>query len=509
MKGKNSGITRSMHLIERSVNRLPDPFFLFLGLAAIVVISSYLAAVFNISVINPANGQRISAVNLLSKSGLLRMLSDMVKNFVEFPPFGLVLATVIGIGVAERTGFFEAILKHTLAKAPRGTITFLLICAGVNANIMGDAGLVIMPSLGALLFASIGRHPLAGLCAGFAGVCGGFSANFFLSTLDPLLSGFTDSAAKLIDKNYTVFPTANYYFMFVSTILISIAGTLTNYYIIEPRLGEWKPDKNNKELPCGFGSSSERERRALILGFVSFFMIIGLILIAAVPTGGFLRGSDGSLLPFFKSLIPLILLIFLISGAVYGIAAGNIRNSKDLSKILIETMSSMGPYILLAFAAGQFVAYFNWSNLGIIIAVQGSEFLKAIGLKGIPLIIAFYIFSSVMNIFIYSASAKWAVFSVVFVPMFMLMGFSPETTQMAYRAGDSVTNMITPLLPYFPIVIVFAKKYLPDITLGRLISILIPYSIVFFVVWGIFLTIWIILGISPGPDAPIYYLPKF
>ncbi len=494
-----------LNWVEKIGNKLPDPFFIFSGLAILVVIISWIASSFGVSVEHPGTGEIIAADNLLDKEGIRRMLTEAVDNFTGFPPLGIVLVTIIGIGVADKSGFFAAALKHIVTFVPAALLTPTLIFAGVTSNIIADAGIVVLPPLGALLFASLGRHPIAGLSAAFAGVVGGFSANFFITALDPLLSGFTDPAAKMIDPAYDVYPTANYFFMIASVFLVVGIGTFVNNKIIEPRLGEWKNSGYVKDSELE--SLGKREKRALWVTYASIIIMMTLIVVMTIPQDGILRDTEGKIIPLFKSIVTLILLIFFISGLIYGIAAGTIKNSKQLATMLADSMSTMGAYIILAFAAGQFIAFFGWSNLGLITAVKGADFLKGIGFEGVPLLMSFFVFSTTMNIFIYSASGKWALFAPVFVPMFMLMGFSPETTQMIYRVGDSITNIITPLLPYFPIVIVFAKKFDPEMNFGRLLANLMPYSIAFFITWGIFLLIWLLLGMPPGPDAGMYYTP--
>ncbi|MFC2130829.1 AbgT family transporter [Bacteroidota bacterium] len=510
MANKKSRFLRFLDWVERIADKLPDPFFLFMFLAAIILIISWIASAYNAYVIHPGTGEKAYVINLLNAEGIRRMFTELVKNFIEFPPLGVVLAALIGIGVADKSGLFSAAMRKLVYIVPKWALTFTLIFVSVNSNFIGDAGLVIMPAMGALLFASVGRHPIAGLTAAFAGVCGGFSANMFITILDPLLSGFTHAAAQMLDESYQVFPTANYYFMIVSTFLISFVGTFVNRKFVEPRLGKWKPQKveikgENEELLSenNFHNLTKTENKGLIFSGITFLVLIAILSLMVIPENGILRDSDGGLMPFYHSIIAMIIIIFLIPGTVFGITTGSIKRSADLAKMMTSTMGAMGAYLILAFAAGQFVAYFKWSNLGIVTAVQGANFLKGIGLENIPLIVAFLTFSAIMNIFIYSASAKWAILSPVFVPMLMILGYTPEMTQLIYRVGDSITNMITPLLPYFPIVIAFAKKYDKDISFGKLISNLMPYSIAFYIVWTIFLVIWMLIDLPIGPGAGI------
>jgi len=379
---------------------------------------------------------------------------------------------------------------------------------------MGDPCVIIMPALGGILFASLNRHPLAGIACGFVGACGGLSANVILTAIDPLLSGFTHAAAQMLDKNYNVYPTANYYFMFASSFLITIVGTFVTNWFVEPRLGSWTKPSNEIKSQESYGSykiestlktAKNEEKKALRYTSAVFLILLFGLVLMIVPTNGVLRDSSGSLQPFYKSIVLLIMVIFLVSGFIYGYLSGSVKSGKDLISMINESVATVSSYIVLAFAASQFLAYFNWSNLGIYTAVHGAGFFKSLGLTGIPLLIGFLLFTMFINLFITSASAKWAVFAPVFVPMMMLLGFSPETTQAVFRVGDSVTNIITPLLPYFPLILVTARRYEPGLSLGKLISTLLPYSITLFLVWGLFLVFWIIAGLPLGPDVKLFY----
>ncbi|MCX7735357.1 MAG: AbgT family transporter [Candidatus Kapabacteria bacterium] len=491
--------------IENSVNKLPDPFYLFIILSFIVIIASWLGSIFQISVIHPGNGQKVEIVNLANYEGIRRMLTDAVRNFIEFPPLGLVLVTMLGVGVADRVGLLNVGLTAIIKIVPRWSATAVLVFTSVLSHIMGDACVVIMPAVGAVLFAGLGKHPIAGLTAAFTGACGGLSANVILTAIDPLLSGFTDSAAKLLDSSYNVYPTANFYFMFVSTFVVTAVGTVITHTIVEPRLGKWNPPEKLKESDYVIKAISNDEKRGLLLSILTFLVLLILLLIAIIPENGLLRDGNGNLKPFYQSIIVLIMIFFLIMGVVFGMASKSLKSGNDLVKILADSIASMSSYVVLAFAAAQFLAYFNWSNLGLVLAVKGATFLQDIGLNGIWLLLSFIFFSMFINFFVTSASAKWAVISPVFVPMMMILGFAPETTQAAFRIADSTTNIITPLLPYFPIILVIAKKYDPSITLGRLISILFPYSLTLAVVWIVVFIIFILLSIPLGPDTNIFY----
>jgi aminobenzoyl-glutamate transport protein len=488
--------------IERWGNRLPHPFNLFLLFALAVLLFSWIAHALGLSVTHPLTGKPIVAVNLLDRQGIQNIITKAVSNFTGFAPLGTVLVAMIGVGVAERSGLFSAALKGFVRSVPQWLITGALVFAGVNASLTVDAGYVILVPLGAVLFTQVGRHPIAGLAAAFAGVSGGFSANLFLTPLDPLLAGLTQEAARLYDKSYVVPATANYYFMIGSTFLLTLIGVTVNNWIVEPRLGLYRAQGDE-----GADVLLAEERRGLMAaGFTVLFEII-VLLFLTLPDNALLRDAKGNLDPFFQGMVVLMSVGFLLPAISYGIAAGTIKNNRDVGRMIDETFGTMGSYIALAFAASQFVAYFGWSNLGLIFAVTGADLLRASGLSGIPLIVLFIFVCAAIDLFVASASAKWAVVGPVFVPMLMIMGYSPELTQAAYRIGDSFTNIITPLMPYMPLVIAFAQKYEPGIGLGTLLTLMLPYSVAFAIGWTVLLALWILFGIPLGPGSGMVYLP--
>jgi aminobenzoyl-glutamate transport protein len=488
--------------IERWGNRLPHPFNLFLLFALVVLLVSWMAHALGVSVTHPLTGKSIVAVNLLDRQGIQNIITKAVGNFTGFAPLGTVLVAMIGVGVAERGGLFAAALKGFVRGVPQWLITAALVFAGVNASLTVDAGYVILVPLGAVLFAQIGRHPIAGLAAAFAGVSGGFSANLFLTPVDPLLAGLTQEAARLYDPKYSVPATANYYFMVGSTFLLTLIGTAVNYWIIEPRLGAYQA-----RVDRGADSLIPEERRGLAAAGIAVALEVILLLLLTLPENALLRDAKGGLEPFFQGMVVLMSVGFLLAGLAYGVASGSIRDNRDVGRMIDETLGTMGSYIALAFAASQFVAYFGWSNLGLILAVTGADLLRTSGLSGIPLVILFVFVCAVIDLFVASASAKWAVVGPVFVPMLMIMGYSPELTQAAYRIGDSFTNIVTPLMPYMPLIIAFAQKYEPKIGLGTLLTLMLPYSLAFAIGWTVLLALWLLLGIPLGPGSGMVYSP--
>lgn len=515
-KSKKDGVFKKiLDKVEVVGNKLPHPVTLFAILMGVVLLLSWIFG--GISVIKPGTGgdsgvaeELIVVQNLLTKEGIQRIFTSMVEVFATFPPLGLVLVVMLGIGVAEHTGMIAVALRVFVSKVPKYLITFSIVIAGMLSSVAADAGYVVLIPMGAVLFMGMGRHPLAGIAAAFAGVSGGFGANFIPTSLDPMIAAFTESAAVIIEPAYTVNPLSNWYIMAASVPLVGLAGTWVTEKIIVPRLGEYRQE-GEMLVDEGNGDVTPLESKALFWSGISIVGVLILIFLAVFPENGLLRGEldpntgRASMQPFYNSLVPIMFIIFFVAGLVYGIISKTITNNKDVADMTAKSMSTMGLYIVIAFVAAQFVAYFNWSNLGSILAVKGSDGLNAIGFTGIPLLVAFIIISSLVNLIMGSASAKWALLAPIFVPMLMLMGYSPEVTQAAYRIGDSYSNILTPLLPYFPLVIVFAQKYDKTAGIGTLISMMLPYAVAFMVARIPLFVVWIYLGLPLGVEGPIYY----
>ncbi|WP_097027825.1 AbgT family transporter [Clostridium peptidivorans] len=497
--------------VERVGNKLPHPAAIFVILIFAIIIISDLCARAGVSVqfnmVDKTNGGTkltdIKAVSLLTADGIRYMFTSAVNNFTSFAPLGTVLVAMLGVGLAEETGLIQAVLRKAVLSTPKSLVTVIVVLLGVMSNIASDAGYVVLIPLGAIVFLGFGRHPIAGLAAAFAGVSGGFSANLLIGTTDPLLGGITTEAARLIDASYKVAPTANYYFMVASTFLITAIGTFVTEKIVEPRLGKYDkaPTENATEL-------SAEEKKGLKSAGIAFAIFMIVLLALVVPYNGILRDPKTHEIightPFMDGIVPIIALFFFIPGVAYGIASGKIKNNKDVANSVGKSMGKMGGYLVLVFVASQFVAYFGKTNLGTILAAKGAKFLNSTGLTGIPLVLLFTILTAFINLFMGSASAKWAIMAPVFVPMFMAIGFSPEFTQATFRVGDSCTNIITPLMAYFALIVTFAEKYDEDAGIGTLISTMLPYSMLFLLGWSILLIIWYSAGIPLGPNAPIH-----
>jgi aminobenzoyl-glutamate transport protein len=496
------GVAGFLGAVERIGNALPHPATLFASLATLVVLLSGVFAAIGIEATHPGTGEVIRPVSLLSLHGLHRILTELITNFTSFAPLGTVLVSMLGIGIAERTGLIGAALRLLVLSAPRGLLTFLLVFAGILSNTASEVGYVLLVPLGAIIFQAVGRHPLAGMAAAFAGVSGGYSANLLLGTVDPLLSGLSEEAARIIDPTYVVNPACNWYFMIVSTFFISAAGTWVTEKIVVPRLGSYQGKADAEEL----GALNRDEKRGLLYALVASLVFNAFLLWGTVPADGFLRDpATGDLLrsPFTQGIVAFIFFGAVIMGVAYGIGARTIRNDSDAIDGMGKSMETLGIYIVLCFFAAQFVAFFKWTNLGLIFAIKGAAVLEAAGLGDIPLVVSFVLLSAIINLAMGSASAKWAIMAPVFIPMFMLLGYSPELVQATYRVGDSVTNVISPLMSYFPLIVAFMKKYVDDAGIGTVVATMLPYSFTFFVVWTVLLIAWLLLGLPVGPGASL------
>ncbi len=508
---KRGFLVRSLDMIERVGNKLPHPVTLFAIFALLVVLFSGIFASLGVQVADPINeGEVIEVKSLMSSEGIQYIFESAVKNFTGFAPLGTVLVTMLGIGIAERSGLISAALRGLVTSVPKQLMTAALVFGGIMSSMASDAGYVVLVPLGAVLFAGLGRHPLAGLAAAFAGVSAGFSANLLLTSLDPLLGGLTIQAAETVNPEYAAGMNymMNYYFMIASVFLLTIVGTFVTDKLVEPRLGKYKGSIEEENM----SHLKPEEKKGLWFALFAILGTVAVLSLLVVPSWGPLRGEgDVTSWPFFQVLVPIILIVFFVPGFVYGKVTKSIKDDKDVANQLSETMATMGSYIVLAFVAGQFVAYFNETKLGTVMAVNGAEFIQGLGFSGdnmfysILLILIFILVAGMINLFIGSASAKWAIMAPVFVPMMMNLGYSPELTQLAYRIADSTTNVISPLLPYFAIVIVFAQKYDKKVGIGTLISTMLPYSIFFTITWIIMLVVWMLTGVPLGPNAPIHY----
>lgn len=507
---KYGTIAKLLDLIETLGNKLPDPAVLFLAAMAIVWIASLFLSGMEFSEINPKTGDAIVIVNQLSGEELVRFMKNMVKTFTGFAPLGVVLVAMLGVGVAEHSGYINAGLKLVLGVSPRFLMTPILILVGIASHTATDAGYVLVIPLGGIIFHAAGRHPLAGIAAGFAAVSGGFSANFIISALDPLLQSFTQSAARLVDADINVNVLCNYYFASASSLLITAIGWFLTDKIVEPRLEKHTPLDPDVEPAADLSSMEPKEVSSFWAATSA--MVIGLIVVFALvwPADSILR-HDGSWsnfqAPIMQMIVPLIFLLFVLPGVIFGFMTGNFKGSKDIIGAMSKAMTSMGYYMVMIFFCALFVDAFGQSNIGTLIAVKGANTLKEMNMPAGVTIVGIIILTGVVNLLVGSASGKWGLISPIFVPMLMQLGISPDLTQAAYRVGDSTTNIITPLMPYFPLVVVYAQRYVKKTGIGSLVSLMLPYSICMFVLWTLFLLVYWALGIPLGVDASYTYTP--
>lgn len=506
-----SGLTqRFLDLIEWAGNKLPDPAFLFVIALGITWIMSAILAQVEFTEIDPRSETKapIQIVNQLSGKSLAAFLSNMVETFIKFPPLGVVLVALLGVGVAEHTGFIQSALKGLLSVTPKMLLTPALLLVAIISHSAGDTGYVLIIPLGAVMFAAAGRHPVAGITAAFAGVSGGFSANFLPSSLDPLLQGFTLSAAKIVDPAVDVNPLCNWYFMSFSCVVIVGIGWFITDRIVEPRLRSM-PAEIPADLRTDMHSLSALEIRGLYAGLAVVCVGLLLLLAACVPETSPMRDPEGKLSsntsPLMKSIVPLIFILFLLPGIVYGYVAGTIKSHRDIVAGMTKAMGTINYYLVMAFCAALFTAAFANSNIGVLLAVKGANGLTALQLPPFVTIIGIILLTTSVNLLIGSASAKWALLGPIFVPMLMTLGLSPELTQAAYRVGDSSTNIITPLMPYFPLIVTYTQRYVKNAGIGTLISLMLPYSLSFLSCWTLLLIAYWQIGLPLGVDSKYEY----
>lgn len=507
--------------VETLGNILPHPVTLFAVLCIAILVFSQFAEWIDLSVADPrpegAKGRSsdglITAIGLLNAEGIRKIFVNLVKNYTDFAPLGTVLVSMLAVGVAEYSGLLTAFIRSIVLKAPEKLVTFAVVFAGIISNTASELGYVVLIPLGGYIFLAKGRHPIAGMAAAFAGVSGGYSANLFIGTVDPLLSGITQEAARLIAPEYTTHAAINWYFMITSTFLISIIGAIVTEKIVEPNLGKYNSDEGEEGIDAteAMKPLTDKEKKGLKYSLISLLAISIIAVITVVPEWGILRDPvTGSALksPFMKGIVAWIFIFFFIPSIVFGKVTGTIKNDKDVIAGMEDAMKKLALYMVLVFFAAQFIAFFKWTNLGAIFAVSGANFMKSMGMTGPGIFVPFILICCFVNLMLGSASAQWAVTAPIFVPMLMLTGYAPEVIQAAYRIGDSTTNIITPMMSYFGLILAFATKFKKDIGVGTIIATMLPYSMIFVLAWTILFYVWVfIFGLPVGPDAPTYFQP--
>ncbi len=520
----NSQQTKGMlGWIERTGNKLPDPIFLFFELILILVAISVVAALLGLSAEHPtqvdANGNPviIQAASLLSAANIRRFLVEMPMTFTYFAPMSMVFVVMLGAGVAERSGLFATAMSAFVKKAPAFLLTPAVAFMGMMGNLAADAAYVVLIPLAGVIFAAAGRHPIAGIACAFAGVSGGFSANLLPGQLDALLLGLTQTAARTIDPSFTVNIAGNWYFIAAMLVIfLPVIWYLTDK-VIEPRLAPLNASNagtnpSNVQVADSTQAESadrELEKRGLArAGYAALGVVAVWVLLCVMPGTPLIEeeaAGGGRMQPFYQSLIAAFMILFLACGWAYGSATGSVKSHRDIVRMMSASMGDMAYYLVLAFAAAHFVAMFNWSNLGLIIAVNGAGAIQSIDLPIPALLLVIALTTTLINLFIGSASAKWGLLAPVLIPMLMLLGVSPEMTTATYRVGDGATNIITPLMPYFALILTFCQRWNKEFGIGSLVATMIPYSIWLLLTGMVLVLLWIVVGLPLGPGVGTSY----
>lgn len=508
--------------LERAGNRLPQPFILFWILFAIVGVASTGMALADVQVTVPGAGHPTQVRGLLTGEGISWFFSSLVDNFIEFPPLGTVITILFAIGLAEHTGMLQATIRVVFGRAPRWALPYAIGLAGISGNVMSDASMVVIPPLSALVFKAAGRHPVAGLVGGFAATVAGYSTSIFVTSIDALFAGITSAVTDSLPQSGTpVTPVSNYYYNIVASLLLALVTAVIISRIIEPRMqrlgvpwdetreqgaendaGRSSESTGATGGPSGSVSLDANERRgmraATFAGLLTALVIVLLTVLPGAPlrndTGGYLPES-----PLLDSVVFIVFVLFTVPALAYGWAARSLRSGTDISRFMAEAVRDLAPFIVLAFAIGQFIALFNWSGIASWIAVKGANLLGSIGLTGFAAVLLFIVLASLLNLFIVSGSSMWTLLAAVFVPLFALLGYEPGFIQAAFRIGDSATQVITPLNPFMLIFLGFLRRYQPQAGMGTVMSHTMPFVVPFWVTWVCILTVFYYLGLPFGP----------
>ena len=522
--------------IERIGNKLPEPFTLFVILFLITGVASTLMAWAGASVTLPGSGETLSIKGLFTPEGIVWLTTNLGENYIGFPPLLTVATILIGIGIADKTGYLSAAIRLGIGRAPRWLLPYMVAAVGITASIMADSSFLVIPPLAAMAFKAVGRHPVAGLMGGFAAVSAGFSTSFLPTTLDALFAGITESVVPTVpqvaEAAVTVTPLSNYYFNIASSVVLTLVCGWLIDKVLEPRLirqevptdeasepGEQANPSTRQIRAVGgedrfipaderdqTGEVTARERKGLLWGTIALLLTgAAMIVFALIPDSPW-RNDQGGFLPkspLMDSLVFIIFTLFAVSGYVYGRVEGGARGMKDLPTIIGLALKDLIPFLTIVFILGQFVALFNWSGIGSWTAVKLATTLQEAGMTGFPVVFLFVVLCSVLNLFITSGSGMWTLMAAVFVPMFGILGYEPAFIQAAFRVGDSATQVLTPLSPYLVILLTMLRRYEPQAGLGTIMARMVPFAVVFWVSWMIVLIIYFFLGLPLGPGTDI------
>ncbi|OKJ91315.1 AbgT family transporter [Amycolatopsis sp. CB00013] len=498
-------LLRALDGVERLGNKLPHPFWLFVILSAVLALASWALSAAGVSAVNPATGKTVEAKNLLSADGVRMMVTDAVKSYTSFPPLGTILVVMLGVAVAERSGLLAAVLRSGVSKVSPRWVTFALAFTGMVSHVASDAAYVVLIPLGALAFRAVGRSPILGIVVAFVSISAGYDASPLITPTDAILSGLTTAAAQTIDPAYSVTPLANYFFSLASSVVLAAVITLVTEKVLARRAEAMPVDDDAEEDDLGSLRLSRQERRGLLAALIALGVFVVALVLAVLPASSPLRGKGGSIIesPLLTSISIFLALGFLAAGWAYGKVAGTVTSSRDIPGFMAHGFREMAPILVLFFAISQFLAYFKWTGIGEITAINGAGLLKTAGVSGPVVMLGILVVVTLVNLIVTSGSAQWALIGPVFVPMLMLLDIPPETTQALYRIADSCTNAITPMSPYFVMALGFLQRYRRSAGIGTLFSMTVPLSFALLVVWTLLFFVFWVFGIPLGPGAPV------
>lgn len=510
-------------MVEKIGNKLPDPFWLFVILSVVVALCSWIGQQIGMSAVDPGTGDTVQVESLLTAENLSKMVTDAVENFIAFPPLGVILAVMLGVAVAEQTGLLSALVRAMVNKVGPKTLTFMVALAGVTGSVASDAIYVIIIPLGAMAFHAVGRSPIVGAMVSFAASSAGFNASLILNITDLLLAGISTSAADIVDPEYVVSPLANIFFVIPSAIVLALIITAVTEFFVVKKARQLVDHDDLEEDELSFANATEGDSpddadddslelspteskafKAAGLALLAFLVIFFLLLLLPAsplsnPEEGFMKS------PLITAIAVPISLGFFLCGLTYGLVAGTISSAKDIPDMMAKGLKTLLPMLVLFFAVSQFLAWFKWSNLGSWTAIRGAELLQKWDLPVVLLFAGFVLMVALINLLLTSGSAQWALMAPVVVPMMMYVGVAPEVTQMLFRIGDSPTNIITPMSPYFALALTFLQRYYKRAGVGTLMSLALPYATAMLVGWFIFFMIWYFIGIPLGPGSPMHF----
>lgn len=496
-------IVRAMAVIERAGNALPHPFWLFWILSAILAVVSAVLAGFDVSVVSPSDGETVTVQNLISGDGLAMAISTMVENFATFPPMATIVVVIMGVAVAERSGFLAALMRVGVSRVPASWVVFAVAFAGTVAHVASAAAYIILVPLGGLAFRAVGKSPILGIVVAYTAIASGYDASPVPTPNDAIFAGITTAAAQIISPEVYVSPLSNWFFNIASSALLATVITLVTKFVLSKRPDlDADPDADLDDIESLH--LKERERSALRWSLIALGAALVVLVIVMLPTGSPLRGENGSIVesPLLDGIAAVVAFLFGLTGIVYGTRAGTIKKPGDVPKLMAEGIKQMAPVLVLFFAIAQFLAYFDWTHIGDVLAVRAAEVFESSGMPIAVIFLLVLLMLTLVNIMVTSGSAMWSIAAPVLVPMLMLVDVSPETTQALFRIADSGSTAITPMSPYFVMALGFLQRYRKSAGIGTLASYTLPLAIAMTVTWTLLFYAWWMLGIPWGPGAP-------